>query len=458
MGYSKESRDNNNYKLSVSLKITLRYIEFMKIYSTIIFILILSISIFGQITSSSSGGRNDSKTQQAEQAKRIVNDLTIKSGVLFKEGLTALSDNRRSIAGEKFDKSIEVFLMSGIDVQLNQKLRECYNQLIETVYHIEFPSNEHLPQIRSLSTTCDWDIKNETADSIGKLIRLTANSTGGNNLTVATTNGSRSDQQIGFNDQKFVASPLNEVAAQFRPEFEGRTVKAKSGDSLTSIAQREGVSLAELAKYNGLLTTSALPVGREIKIPGEEANIIYVRPDRGKKTSAQFDSCTESDSPIIQGLRFRTTLAEIERDTRLKLTKVNSRLPLSRDEDAYSARDVNKNVKYLYLTFYKNQLSSIMVEYSDAIKWNSLQEFAQKVSESLNISGKWKIEKDSVKDFKLSCTHFTLFLSFSSIFKHNNYELYAISKDIMFERSKDYKNDEKRRNIINQKKKETFHP
>jgi hypothetical protein len=182
--------------------------------------------------------------------------------------------------------------------------------------------------------------------------------------------------------------------------------------------------------------------------------------DDSKATSRQppipFNSCTESDSPTIQGLRFRTTVAEIKRDTKLELRRSNSALP--KDNDAYTAQDVNENVKSLYLGFYKNQLEYINVIYSDAIKWNSLQEFAQKVSESLNVSGKWKIKKDSFKGFMLSCTHFTLFLSFSSIFGSNNYELYAVSNDILFEKRKDYKDDEKRKNIINQKKKETFQP
>ena len=60
--------------------------------------------------------------------------------------------------------------------------------------------------------------------------------------------------------------PTNNVPVQTSSV---RVVKAKSGDSLTKIAEREGVSLAELAKFNGLLTTSALPIGREIKIPSK---------------------------------------------------------------------------------------------------------------------------------------------------------------------------------------------
>jgi LysM repeat protein len=44
-------------------------------------------------------------------------------------------------------------------------------------------------------------------------------------------------------------------------------VKAKAGDTVAKLAAREGVSAVEIAKYNGLLPSSALPAGREIKIP-----------------------------------------------------------------------------------------------------------------------------------------------------------------------------------------------
>ena len=186
-----------------------------KVFNITAFLIFISASFsFGQSTSSISSGRNDTKTPETLQAEKTVNDLTGKSGVLFKEGLTALVDNRRSIAGEKFDKSIEVFLMSGVDVQRNQKLRECYNQLIETVYRIEFPSDAQLPQVRSLSATCNWDIKNETADNIANIIKIQpANAAGGNDVTVAASNGNQPDQtQVGFNEQKFEVSPLDDLA------------------------------------------------------------------------------------------------------------------------------------------------------------------------------------------------------------------------------------------------------
>jgi len=46
-----------------------------------------------------------------------------------------------------------------------------------------------------------------------------------------------------------------------------KVVKAKSGDTVRSVASRYQVSAVELAKFNGLLPDSNLAAGREIKIP-----------------------------------------------------------------------------------------------------------------------------------------------------------------------------------------------
>jgi membrane-bound lytic murein transglycosylase D len=46
-----------------------------------------------------------------------------------------------------------------------------------------------------------------------------------------------------------------------------RTVKAVNGDTVTKIAERYGVSTAEVARVNGLLPDTPLPAGREIRIP-----------------------------------------------------------------------------------------------------------------------------------------------------------------------------------------------
>ena len=157
---------------------------------------------------------DNNRPQEVDQAERAVNEITGKSGILFKQGLLNMQDNRRPQAGDDFNKSVEVFLMSGINVSRNAKLQNCYNQLIETVYRIEFPSNAQPPQIRSLSATCGWSIENDLADKVAKIV-LTApvqttpdtaliTAAGGNLAQVAPTQG--------FNEQKFEASPLDELA------------------------------------------------------------------------------------------------------------------------------------------------------------------------------------------------------------------------------------------------------
>ncbi|MET0751805.1 MAG: hypothetical protein ABWZ66_00405, partial [Pyrinomonadaceae bacterium] len=84
---------------------------------TAIIFLISSFSVFGQ-------------TQEVKNAEAQVNQLTNDAGRYFKEGLTAMKDNLRPQAGEKFNKSVEAFLYSTLTVQNNQKLSSCYNQLV----------------------------------------------------------------------------------------------------------------------------------------------------------------------------------------------------------------------------------------------------------------------------------------------------------------------------------------
>ncbi len=159
------------------------------------------------------------QTPEIEQAQARVNKITGDAGIAFKQGLLNLKDNRRSQAGNDFNKSVEVFLLSSINLTSkdNTKARDCYSQLIETIYRIEFPSDAQLPQIRSLSATCGWNIENALADDVAKIVRPSnqPKPTAETALVAsAAANGSAPniEAQIGFNDQKFEVSPLDELA------------------------------------------------------------------------------------------------------------------------------------------------------------------------------------------------------------------------------------------------------
>jgi LysM repeat protein len=174
-----------------------------KVFSfTAIIFLISAFSAFGQ-------------TDINKNAEAQVNAVTEKAGKLFNEGLLSLKDNRRLIAGEKFDKSVEEFLYSTLNVQSNPKLSSCYNQLVETIYRIEFPSNTNQPNIRTLSAACGWNIDNQLADDVAKLVLTNQNvptdGAAATSLIVANNNLPTVPTQ-GFNEQKFEASPLDELS------------------------------------------------------------------------------------------------------------------------------------------------------------------------------------------------------------------------------------------------------
>jgi hypothetical protein len=79
--------------------------------------------------------------EEIAKAETRSNKVTGDAGIAFKQGLFYLKNNRRQQAGEDFNKSVEVFLMSEINLtsKIYSKARDCYNQLIETIYRIEFP-------------------------------------------------------------------------------------------------------------------------------------------------------------------------------------------------------------------------------------------------------------------------------------------------------------------------------
>ncbi len=184
-----------------------------KVYSLTAILIFISVS-FGV-----------AQTPEARQAEARVNQITTDAGRFFKEGLFNIQDNRRSQAREGFDKSVEVFLMSSVNVNSNQKLNGCYTQLIETIYRMEFPSVQQ-PQIRALASTCGWNIDNQLADSVvAKLVQKPVQADTGkkNNgaLISSAANGAAdaSDIAQGFNEQKFEPAIGDELARiQLTPE------------------------------------------------------------------------------------------------------------------------------------------------------------------------------------------------------------------------------------------------
>ncbi len=75
-------------------------------------------SAIGQITTTTSS--SDNATPAVMQAREAVTKVLDDAGKSFKEGMVALKENRRSDTGAAFDKSVEVFLFSTLNIQSDQ--------------------------------------------------------------------------------------------------------------------------------------------------------------------------------------------------------------------------------------------------------------------------------------------------------------------------------------------------
>ena len=157
------------------------------------------------------------QTAEVLSAQAQVNKVLEESGRYFKEGMEALKSNRRSDSGEKFDRSVEAFLLSTINIQRDQKLQACYSQLIETVYRIEYPTDAQAPQIRPLAATCSWrwnEVELKLADDVAQLLKPAKKGSNVDAATLAAIAPGAADpsQFVGFNSQSFEPSPLDELS------------------------------------------------------------------------------------------------------------------------------------------------------------------------------------------------------------------------------------------------------
>jgi hypothetical protein len=146
-------------------------------------VLMLSFSV--RVPAQSDEGQKDKGQKDAARLQQISNTVRTK----FYGGLAALKNNQRSAARESFDQSVAALMTP--DMQNQQIFRDCYEQLTETIYRIEFPSAEKAPNLGFLAETCGWKISDTVPRGVD---------------TVSTEN------LQGFTEQKFEPSPLDELA------------------------------------------------------------------------------------------------------------------------------------------------------------------------------------------------------------------------------------------------------
>src|SRR6266851_758465 len=125
---------------------------------------------------------------EVEQSDARVSQIISKAEDHYRHGKLNLEDNKRQEAREEFDKAVDSILESGLDVRASQRLQTFYLELVEKIYREEVPLG-----------------RTPLQTNISELVAQ--------NNSAATTPPQKADPpQIGFREQKFEPSPLDELS------------------------------------------------------------------------------------------------------------------------------------------------------------------------------------------------------------------------------------------------------
>jgi membrane-bound lytic murein transglycosylase D len=148
-------------------------------------LLLPSVSLQAQQGSQQSYLRNVGSEVEREDPRvsRIIEDAEKH----FRLGELNINDRKRQAAREEFDRAVDTVLESGMDVRSNPRLNRYYLELVERVYRFEVPQGTPLQQ-----------------PAAG----------GASFVNVAQQDGAQQPAapvEVGFVDQKFEPSPLDEL-------------------------------------------------------------------------------------------------------------------------------------------------------------------------------------------------------------------------------------------------------
>jgi len=152
---------------------------------TLISLLVASATVVSAQIPAGSSAR--SIPTEVEKSDVLVGEVISKAEDHFRKGKLNLEDNKREQARDEFDKAVDSILESGLDVRASQRLQTFYLELVEKIYREEVPLG-----------------RTPIQTNISELVAQ-------NNS--ATTAPQKADPpQIGFREQKFEPSPLDELS------------------------------------------------------------------------------------------------------------------------------------------------------------------------------------------------------------------------------------------------------
>jgi membrane-bound lytic murein transglycosylase D len=132
---------------------------------------------------------------EVEKSNAQVSQLIARAEDHFRKGKLNLDDSKRDAARDEFDRAVDTLLESGLDVRANQRLQTFYLELVERIYREEVPKGHGL-----------------TPATGSALLAQNGQSPAGTQDANQTPKPQPAPVQIGFREQKFDPSPLDELS------------------------------------------------------------------------------------------------------------------------------------------------------------------------------------------------------------------------------------------------------
>ena len=124
---------------------------------------------------------------EVEQSEVRITQVIARAEDHFRKGKLNLEDSKREQARQEFDKAVDSILESGFDVRASQKLQTYYLELVERIYREEVPMQQPVAAPNAAT------------------VQLVAQNTQPQEQT-------KTPPAVGFRDQKFEPSPLDELS------------------------------------------------------------------------------------------------------------------------------------------------------------------------------------------------------------------------------------------------------
>ena len=147
---------------------------------------------------------------EVEQSEGRITQIMARAEDHFRKGKLNLEDNKRNQAREEFDRAVDSILESGFDVRASQRLQTYYLELVERIYREEVPLQQPGAPVNTQLVAQNT----QSQDQAQKPAPPT---------------------QVGFHDQKFEPSPLDELSKLVLTERE----KEVSGEDLVALEQAQ---------------------------------------------------------------------------------------------------------------------------------------------------------------------------------------------------------------------------